>query len=70
MTPRSIAHHKYNKQSETCLKSNEMQLRLQEFPTTLVFEAFVLLFVMFGIVLYGCWVFSHLLLCHDTIILF
>ena len=60
MTPRTIAHHKYNKQSETCLISNEMQLRLQEFPA-FVFEAFVLLFVVFGIVLYGCWVFSHLL---------
>ena len=66
MTPRTIAHHKYNKQSETCLISNEMQLRLQEFPSK-VFEAFVLLFVVFGIFLYSCWVFSHLLLCHDTI---
>ena len=33
-------------------------------------EAFVLLFVVLDIVLYGRWVFSHLLLCHDTIILF
>ena len=32
-----------------------------------MFEAFVLLFVVFGIVLYGCWVFSHLLFRHDTI---
>ena len=69
MTPKTIAHHKYSKQSETCLKSNEMQLRPRSSPT-LVFEAFVLLLVVFGVVLYGCWVFSHLLLCHDTIILF
>ena len=47
MTPRTIAHHEYKKQSETCLISTEMQLRLQEFPT-LVFEAFVLLFVVFA----------------------
>ena len=37
---------------------------------TLVFEAFVLLFVVFVIALYDCWMFSPSLSCHDTIILF